>query len=152
MNWRNLFKSSHTLWLEAQIEELKARMCEDIIRLQSMHMAELERMESAHVAETRRVIQENQKLRDELERTRLLLNPALQSVTLKSEQDSSAPPKPNLETPTGTPWQRYLKSEIARQEAEASTRKNYVKPAEAPVEGAHNGDAGQSGGVAPLSK
>jgi hypothetical protein len=141
VNWRNLFKSSHTLWLETQVAELR-----------KSHLEELGRMKSAYAEEIKRVIQDNQKLRDDLDRTRLLLTPALQSVTLKHEQDSSPPPSPNLETPTGTPWQRFLKSEIARQEAEATTRKNYVKPAEAPVEGANNGDAGQSGRVAPLSE
>lgn len=148
MSWRNLFKSSHTLWLEDLIRRNEAINKEAIAVLQDHHDKELARMESAHVAETKRVIQENQKLRDELERTRLLLTPALQSVTLRHEQDNESPPKPLEDVYRGTPFQRLRAQMIAEQEATAATVKNYTKPVGAPVKGEHHGDAGRQGELA----
>ena len=136
MNWRNLFKSSHALWLETQVAELR-----------KSHLEELGRMKSAYAEEIKRVIQDNQKLRDDLDRTRLLLTPALQSVTLKSEQDSSPPPTPSP-IEGGTPWMRFRARAIAEQEATAATVKNYTKPVDAPVKGEHHGDAGRQGELA----
>lgn len=104
------FKSKHELWLEEQVKIDRER-----------HDALVERLQSAHASELNRVIEENQKLRDELDRTRLFLNPALQHVQLNSEQDNSTPPSPEEIIPTGTPWQRIMAREIQAQKNAAAT-------------------------------
>lgn len=139
MNWRNLFKSSHTLWLETQVVELKAEHAKQIADLKKTHGEQL-----AYA------IKQADKLRDDLDRTRLLLNPALQSVTLKHEQDSSPPPPPS-EIEGGTPWMRFRAKAIAEQEV-AAKPKNYVKPASTPVEGENHGGNGEGRVETPLGK
>ena len=136
MSWTRFFRSHHSEWLEEQFEKLKAD-----------HLREIEDLKKAHAIELNRAIEDNARLREEAERIRLYLTPALQSVQL--EPDRSAPPLP-AEVPTGTPWMRILKREIARQEAEAAAR--VTKPAEAPVKGESNGNAGEGRIEAPLSE
>ncbi len=83
MNWANFFTSRHTLFLERELTDIKARHDKELVRYR----------------------EENQSLRDELERTRMLLSPALQSVTLHPEpeprRDPNAPPEFG-----GSPFQR----------------------------------------------
>jgi len=76
-------------------------------------MRERADLKKAHAEELNRVIDENQKLKDDMDRLRLLLTPALQSVELPKER--TATPSPKEETLTGTPWQRVLKRETAMQ-------------------------------------
>ena len=76
-------------------------------------MRERTDLKKAHAEELNRVIEENQKLKDDVDRFRLLLTPALQNVELPKER--TAPPSPSAETVTGTPWQRTLKRELANQ-------------------------------------
>jgi len=94
MSWRDFFKSSHTLWLEKEVEFLK----------------------KTHAEELSRVMVQNDKLRDELQRTRILLSPGLQAVTLPHENDDETPP-PVMEPLSGTPWQR-LKAQMIREDDE----------------------------------
>jgi hypothetical protein len=135
MSWRKLFLSHHSEWLEEQFEKLKVS-----------HLRELEDLKKAHAEELKRAIEDNARLRDETERMRIYLTPALQSVS--TVPDNSAPPSPAPDAYTGTPWQRILKREIARQEAEAAAR--LTKPADAPVKGESNGNAGEGRNEAPL--
>ena len=90
MNLSDLFTSRHTKWLEREIEELK----------------------KTHALEMERVITQNQRLQDELQRTRILLTPGLQAVSLPHEHDDSPPPV--SAEPTGTPWMRVRARELKR--------------------------------------
>lgn len=92
-----VFISRHTLWLEKEIEDLKAR-----------HAVEVAYLKKVHLEELTRAITENQKLRDDLDRTRLLLTPALQSVELPKERSEPPTPSPDDVLYIGTPWQRVL--------------------------------------------
>ena len=130
MSWRNFFKSSHTLWLEQQIKDLKAE-----------HAAQLADLKSSHVAELNRAISECDSLRDELARTRLYLTPGIQNISTKP--DTSGPPIPE-NTPTGGAWQRVLRREMAAQEEETRTAaaEKHRKAAEVAAQEAPNGNAG----------
>ena len=110
MSWRNFFKSSHTLWLEKQIADLKIE-----------HAAQLAELKSSHVSELNRAISECDSLRDELARTRLYLTPGIQDISTKP--DTSGPPIPE-NTPTGGAWARVMRSEMAAQEEAAKTEKS----------------------------
>jgi hypothetical protein len=110
MNWTNIFRSRHSIWLEEQLREVRSQHEQELARVESLNqtiqfeaMRERVELKKAHAAELTRVIEENQKLRDDLDRVRLLLTPALQSVELPKER--TEPPKPT-EIPVGTPWQR----------------------------------------------
>ena len=112
-----------------------------------------ERIETknAHAAELNRVIEENQRLKDDLDRFRLLLTPALQSVELPKEREvrEAATPEPREEVITGTPFQRMAKKFLAEQEKAASKR--YVKPADAPLaQGESHGVSSEGRVDAPL--
>ena len=162
MSWK-IFRSHHAEWLELQIENLTTRFLGQIHEQHLIHEREIDvltkthrdhvagiealnldasvtamrtiaDLKKAHGEELSRAIQEIAKLRDDLDRTRLALTPALQSVSLRP--DDSAPPSPS-EIPTGTPWQRILARELARQEQE--TAKPNVKPAESPDAGVPEG-------------
>jgi hypothetical protein len=102
---RDFFKSSHTLWLEQQVKDLKAE-----------HAAQLAELKSAHLAELNRAISECDSLRDELARTRLYLTPGIQSISTKP--DTSGPPIPE-NVPTGGAWQRVIAREMKAQEEQA---------------------------------
>jgi hypothetical protein len=110
-------------------------------------MRERVELKKAHADELNRVIEENQKLRDDNERLRLLVTPALQTVELPKER--SAPPPPSSEVFTGTPWQRVLQREIAAQDRAAAAR--HTKPADAPLEGESHGSSSEGRNPAPLS-
>ena len=114
MSWRDWFKSAHTVWLEREIEQLK----------------------KAHAQELSYVRTDNDKLRDELQRTRMLITPGLQGISLPHEEHDAPPEVSNV--PTGTPWQR-IKARMWDEEL-ARVRKE----AEAAKEKAH-GVSGQNG-------
>lgn len=109
------------------------------LQLQFEAMRERTELKKAHADELNRVIEENQKLRDDIDRLRLLVTPALQNVELPKER-SSAPPPPS-ETFTGTPWQRVLQREIAAQDRAAAAK--HTKPAGAPLEGESHGSSSE---------
>jgi hypothetical protein len=154
-----IFKSRLQI-LKEQLYAQTSRSQEEIARVISLHEQELVRVESlnqtlqyeamreraelkkAHAVELNRVIEENQKLRDDIDRTRLLLNPALQSVELPKER--TEPPKPE-NVPTGTPWQRIQAEHamrLAREEKDRAERKGTIPVlVPAPVEGDSNGSA-----------
>lgn len=132
-SWTKIFRSHHEEWLEEQFEKLKVD-----------HAQRIEDLKKAHAETLARVIEDNRVLRDEAQRIRLYLTPALQSVSV--EPDRSAPPSPNMETHTGTPWQRILAREIAKQEKEAAAR--FTKP----VEGESDGNPGEGRVSTPLSQ
>jgi len=121
------FRSHHVEWLEEQFEKLKAD-----------HAQQITELKKAHAETLSHVIEENHVLRDEAQRIRLYLTPALQSVQLES--DKSAPPAPSQETYTGTPWQRILAREIAKQEKAVAAR--YTQPV-AKGESDDNGSEGR---------
>jgi hypothetical protein len=103
-------------------------------------------MKTAHARELNRVIDENRKLQDDMDRLRLLLTPALQNVELPKER--TAPPPPS-EVITGTPWQRVLQREIAAQERAAARK--MTQPADVPLEGESHGSRSERRVDAPLS-
>ena len=110
------FRSHHEEWLEEQFEKLKAD-----------HAQQITELKKAHAEILSHVIEENHVLRDEAQRIRLYLTPALQSVSV--EPDKSAPPAPSQETYTGTPWQRILQKALREQEEKVAQR--YTQPVDA---------------------
>lgn len=96
------WKLPHTKWLEKQIAETEAR-----------HEKEIVRIEKAHADEMLRAINISNELRDELTRTRYLLTPQLQNVSLEPD---NAPPAALSDDNVGTPWQKILKRSIKAQE------------------------------------
>ena len=155
MNFLNLlFRSRHSLWLEDQLQQQQLRHIENLRFVRSSHESELARVESlnqtiqfeamrervelkkAHAEELFRVIEENQRLKDDLDRFRLLLTPALQTVELPKEREAreAAAPEPKVDEFAGTPFQRMAKQYIAEQEKSAKTgSRKFVKPADAPL-------------------
>jgi hypothetical protein len=128
MSWRNSLKSSHTLWLEQQIKDLKAE-----------HAAQLADLKSSHVAELNRAISECDSLRDELARTRLYLTPGIQNISTKP--DTSGPPIPE-NTPTGGAWQRVLARYRQEDQRKTEAAEKHRKAAEVAAQEAPNGNAG----------
>lgn len=120
MNWKNIFR--HTLWLE-----------QECLRLREDHLRQIDDLKKGYAAQVSYVIEENQRLKDDLDRFRLLLTPALQTVELPKEREAreAAAPEPVEEIFTGTPFQRMAKKFLAEQEKSASKR--FVKPADAPL-------------------
>lgn len=126
-----------------QMQLVLKLQAERIADMQSLHttmeyeaMRERTELKSAHAAELNRVIEENQRLKDDLDRFRLLLTPALQTVELPKEREAreAAAPEPASEVFQGTPFQRLAKQVIAEQEKAAKTgSRKYVKPADAPL-------------------
>lgn len=136
MGWTRFFRSYHTEWLEAQYEKLKAD-----------HLREIEQLKSTHAETLSRAITECERLRNDLQVTRLALNPVLQHVTL--EPDRSEPPKPAEEVYAGTPWQRHLAREIKKQYADGP---QYTTTASVPAEGESDGRLRQPGPATPLTE
>jgi|GEM_PF-2739184 len=120
------------------------------LQLQYESMRERTELKKAHADELKRVIEEKQKLWDELTKVRYVETPALRQVQVNTTEDSAPPPSPKLETPVGTPWQRVQRFYAEQQEAAARTR--FTKPAEAPVKGETNGNDGEGRDSAPLGK
>ena len=105
-----LFRSHHAIWLEKEFEDLKAR-----------HLREIADLKMAHAGELKRVIEDNQKLRDDLDRTRLFLNPALQSIEIRPTAEGSTLASPTLGAEYGgTPFQRIMAREMRLQEQQAA--------------------------------
>lgn len=155
MSWRNFWKSSHVEWLEQTVAALKMQANADVRDLRADHEKEIARLEKAHGEHLRYVIEENQKLRDDLDRTRLLLNPALQSVELPRER--TEPPKPTEESEIGTPWQRLQRRhahemmELDKAER-AKTSVPILVPVAPAVEGENNGSVREGRVEAPLGQ
>jgi len=118
------------------------------LQLQYEAMRERVELKKAHAEELNHVIEENQKLRDDMDRLRLLVTPALQNVELPKER--SAPPPPRTDVFVGTPWQRIQAREMQKQD-EAATRK-HVRPADYPLEGEPNGSSSEGRVDAPLGR
>src|SRR5262245_53596178 len=83
----------------------------ELLRVQERYENELNIVRSSFQKQLDDAITVNQNLRDELQRTRILLSPGLQAVHLPQEHDESTPPKDLFEIPTGTSWQRTLARE-----------------------------------------
>jgi hypothetical protein len=132
MSWRNSLKSSHTLWLEQQIKDLKAE-----------HAQQVSDLKSSHVAELNRAISECDSLRDELARTRLYLTPGIQNISTKP--DTSGPPIPE-NTPTGGAWARVMRREMEAQEEAAKLEKSERERKAVEVAAKENLDGSQSEG------
>jgi hypothetical protein len=110
MSWREWFVGRHTLWLERELEDLKKR----------------------HLEEMNRVITDNKSLREELERTRILLTPAIQNIRPGVQPEEPAPQALGKEF-VGTPWMRIqarILREIEEQEKAQETQRNLVRQAE----------------------
>lgn len=123
-----IFRSHHTQWLEQEYADLKTR-----------HDRELTELRKSFQEQLKDVTVDRDRLRDELQRTRILLSPGLQGVALPHEQDDEPPPVAT--TPTGTPWQRVK----ARMWEEELARVREAK-------GESDGVSRQSGKDAPLGK
>jgi hypothetical protein len=138
-----MFTSRHTLWLEKEIEDLKHR-----------HEKEIEDLKKTHAEQVLHAIEENRSLRDELERTRIVLTPALQSAVLPKERDNLAPPSPPKEMiPRGTPWQRVQAQYFADLDAQDKLKSSrFVKPVDMPVEGDKNGNVREGRVETPLGQ
>ena len=121
------FASRHTIWLE-----------QELVKQEQWHREELARIEKAHASELERAINISNELRDELTRTRYLLTPALQNVSLAP--DNTPPPAPSEEN-SGTPWQRILRRAILAQQDQDRESKRVA--AEAATKG-ENGDGSHS--------
>lgn len=146
-----IFRNRRAEWLERELQwqqerhqaELNIKECDQAKHLadvQSLNqtlqyeaMRERVELKKAHAEELSRVIEENQRLKDDLDRFRLLLTPALQSVELPKEREAreATTPEPREEVFQGTPFQRMAKKFLAEQEK--SSGKRYVRPADAPL-------------------
>ncbi len=117
MNWRNFFKSSHTLWLEKEID-----------RLHSEHARQLTEQKNAYVQERERDISEISRLRAEVDRLRLFLRlgPPEVHAPQSEEEDTAHGQSPKEVSYAGTPWQRVLRRGIELQEEEAKRPKSPV--------------------------
>lgn len=104
-------------------ERLLAESNAALIELRYEALRERTELKKAHAEELNRVIEDNQKLKDDMDRLRLLLTPALQNVELPKER--TAPPSPSNATVTGTPWQRVLKREAELQEENPRLRRAF---------------------------
>lgn len=109
-------------------------LLQQIIKDQKTDFAErVVELKSAHAAELNRVIEERDRLRDDLDRTRLFLNPGLANVSTSRTPDTSGPPVPE-NVPVGGAWSRVLAREMKKQQddaiAEEAERKRIA--AEAP--------------------
>lgn len=109
-------------------------LLQQIIKDQKTDFAErVAELKSAHAAELNRVIEERDRLRDDLDRTRLFLNPGLANVNTSRTPDTSGPPVPE-NVPVGGAWSRVLAREMKKQQddaiAEEAERKRIA--AEAP--------------------
>jgi hypothetical protein len=113
------FASRHTIWLEQELEKQEQR-----------HREEIARIEKAHALEIERAITISNELRDELTRTRYLLTPALQSVSLEPD---NTPPAALSDENVGTPWQRILKRSIKAQQEQDSIAHRVASEAAAKV-------------------
>ena len=131
MSWRDIFKSSHTLWLEREYAALIAR-----------HQQELAELRNSLQSQLNSAIVHGERLQEELQRTRVLLSPGLQGISLPHEEDHETPP-PVGETFTGTPWMRTQAREMAKEKA----RGRQIEAARS--KGANHGDAGQHRADAP---
>jgi hypothetical protein len=130
-----IFRSHHTQYLENLIEEMK----------------------KSHADQMKYVIEDNQRLRAELERTRLLLTPALKEVDRYEGPDNSPPPSLVFDIEKhGTPWQRVQAREARLQrEADAEEerkRKEAVAASGVNLKGDNDGNVRQQGESAPLSQ
>lgn len=97
------------------------------------HAERIAELKTAHAAELNRVISECDRLRDDLDRTRLFLNPGLANVNTSRTPDTSGPPVPE-NVPVGGAWARVLAREMKAQEDAAKTEEAERKriAAEAP--------------------
>lgn len=153
MIWK-IFRNARAEAAEDACRTITRMYTEQIAAIERLHltmeyeaMRERTELKSAHAAELNRVIEENQKLRDDMDRLRLLITPALQNVELPKER-SATPPPPRTETLIGTPWQRVLQREIAAQERAAVAK--HTIPAETPLEGESHGSSSERRVDAPL--
>lgn len=117
MNWRNFFKSSHTLWLEKEIDRLHAE-----------HVRQLTEQKNTYAAERERDISEISRLRAEVDRLRLhlRLGPPEVHAPQIGEDDAAHGPTSQEISYAGTPWQRILRRGIQQQEEEAKRPKSAV--------------------------
>lgn len=136
----------------ANYKWLEERHREEITRIQSLNetiqyeaMRELAEVKKSHAAELNRVIEENQRLREDAKRLQLLVIPALKNVEL--EPDKTPPPSPS-QAYVGTPWQRVLAREIELQDRAAALR--HTRPV--PAEGATDGSSSEGRDEAPLGE
>ena len=150
----SIFRNRRAEWLERELQwqqerhqsEMNIKECEHekhLFDVQSLNqtiqyesMRERVELKKAHAEELFRVIEENQRLKDDLDRFRLLLTPALQTVELPKEREAreAAAPEPKVDEFAGTPFQRMAKQYIAEQEKSAKTgSRKFVKPADAPL-------------------
>ena len=168
MDWKKIFRSHHVLWLEHELFEMVRRHMVAMLELENKHKEEIARIESlnqtiqfeamrertelkkAHAEELKRVIEEKQKLWDELTKVRYVENPALRQVQVNTAEDNTPPPSPKIDASVGTPWQRVQRHYADLEERAAKTR--FTKPAEAPVEGEKHGDDGAGRNSAPLGE
>jgi Asp-tRNA(Asn)/Glu-tRNA(Gln) amidotransferase C subunit len=159
-----LFRNRHVDWLEKETFAMMARHAAAALQTQEKHEKEIARIESlnqiiqyeamrelaetkkSHASELNRVIEENQRLRDDVKRLQFLAIPALKNVEL--EPDKTPPPSPDKNAYLGTPWQRVLAREIELQERAAKER--FTRPV--PAEGASDGSSGEGRVEAPLGE
>jgi len=133
MSW---FVSRHTRWLEKEVERLHAEIAE---------------REKTHAEEMSRAITSNDRLRDELQRTRILLTPGIANVALPHEYDAQTPDESLnvFEVPTGTPWMR-LQAKYAKEQAEQEAKEKAAAALKTgAAKGEVNGNAGE--GRNPIS-
>lgn len=106
MSWRDIFVSRHTKWLEDELTDLKLR-----------HAAELAAVRSSFQKQLEDAITHNQRLRDELERTRMFLQPGIAHTELPHEQENESTPtaKEDFKLPAGTRWASVLEAEIEKE-------------------------------------
>ena len=109
-----LFTSRHTRWLEDEIKQERIQ-----------HAAEIESLKKVHAEQVSYAITECERLRSEIGRLRLYLEPSLEA-----EQPGQSKEKSGAEPPPigGTPWMRVLAREIRAQEENWQAR--HLKPAE----------------------
>jgi regulator of replication initiation timing len=148
----NWFKSSHTLYLEKEVARLTmeakeridyertekanllSRADNEALNQELLYRTQIAELKKAHAAELNRVIEESQRLRTELDQLRQSLKP-VERTTQQEDAEGTTPLKSDRTTfgemvIAGTPWQRILAREIAKQAAEANAK--HTMPVETP--------------------
>lgn len=109
MNWSNIFVSRHTLHLEKQLEDLRFTHAAELNAADQVRLEEVELLKSTHARELGRLIEENNRLQNEINGIRLA---AGQPGTLPEKEDvrqSVDPDAPPIFT--GPPWERIQRRE-----------------------------------------
>jgi hypothetical protein len=122
VNWRSLFTSKYTLFIENELTDIRER-----------HRKEIEQINNTHAAERERYILEANRGWAEADRLRLYLIPGLPASTRTDTAQDSTPNTDKVES--GTPFQKIAKrvmaEDLKRYQAEQAAK---AKPVAVPAQ------------------